>query len=56
MFTKKVELGSIISIDTIRQELEQDVDKIDDTSAKINPYHDIIVHKAERNNKIISQI
>ena len=51
-----VELGSIINIDTIKQELEQGVDKIDDTNGKINPYHDIIVNKAERDNTIISQM
>ena len=53
---KKVELGSIINIDTIQQEIEQDVDKIDDTNGKINPYHEIIVNKAERDNTIISQM
>ena len=44
---KKVESGSIINIDTIKQEIEQDIDKIDDTSGKINPYCNIIVNKAE---------
>ena len=53
---KKVESGSIINMDTIRQELEQDIDKIDDTSDKINPYCNIIVNKAERHNTIISQM
>ena len=53
---KKVESGSIINIDTIRQELEQDVDKIDNASGKINPYCNIIVNKAERDNTIISQM
>ena len=55
-FYKKVESGSIINIDTIRQELQQDVDNIDDTINKINPYHNIIVNKAERDNTIISQM
>ena len=32
-------------MNTIKQELEQDVDTIDDTSGKINPYHKIIVYK-----------
>ena len=50
-----MESGSIINIHTINQELGQDIDKIDDTSGKINPYHDIIVNKAERDNTIISQ-
>ena len=45
MFTKKVESGSVINVDTIRQELEEDIDEIDDTSGEINPYHDIIVNE-----------
>ena len=53
---KKVESGSIINIDTIKQELEQHIDKIDDTIGKINLYCDIIVNKVERDNTIISQM
>ena len=53
---KKVESGSVINIDTIKQELEQNIDKIDDTSSKINPYHDFIVNKAGRDNTVISQV
>ena len=34
---KKVELGSVINIDTIKQEMDQDVDRIDDTNDTINP-------------------
>ena len=45
---KKIESGSIINIDTIKQEIDQDVDQIDDTNSKINPYHKIIVNKAEK--------
>ena len=36
--------------------MDQDVDKIDDTNGKINPYHEIIVNKVERDDTIISQI
>ena len=36
--------------------MDQDVDKIDDTNGKINPYCEIIVNKAERDNTIISQM
>ena len=53
---KKVKSGSIINIDTKRQELEQDIDKIDDTSSEIDPYYNIIVNKAERDNTIISRM
>ena len=53
---KKTESGSIINIDTIKQEIDQDVDKIDDTNGKISPYHEIIVNKAERDDTIITQM
>ena len=36
--------------------MEQDVDIIDDTNGEINPYHEIIVNKAERDNTILSQM
>ena len=53
---KKVETGNIIRVDTIKQEMDQDLDRIDDTNEKINPYHEIIVNKAERDNTILSQM
>ena len=53
---KKVELGNIINVDTIKWEVGQDIDKIDYTNGKINPYHEIIVNKAKRDNTIISQM
>ena len=40
----------------IKQERDEDVDKIDDTNGKINPYHEIIVNKAERDDTIILQM
>ena len=52
----KVELGSIINTDTIKQEMEQDLDRLDDTSGEINPYSEIIVNKAERDNTILSKM
>ena len=48
---KKVESGSIINIDTIKQETEQDLDRLDDISGDINPYGYIIVNNAERQDK-----
>ena len=36
--------------------MDQDIDKIDDTNGKINPYHEIIVNKAERDNTILLQM
>ena len=53
---KKIESGSIINVDTIKQGIDQDVGKIDYTNGEINPYHKIIVNKAERDNTIISQM
>ena len=53
---KKVESGSVVNIDTIKQEMDQDIDRIDDTNGKINPYHEIIVNKAERDNTILLQM
>ena len=50
---KKVESGSVINKDTTKQEMDQDVDRIDDTKGEINPYHEIIVNKAERDNTVL---
>ena len=50
---KKVESGSVVNINTMKEELEQDIDKIDDTNGKINPHHNIIVNETERDNTII---
>ena len=48
---KKVESGSITNIGTIKQEMEQDLDRLDDTSVDIDPYCDIIVNKGERDTQ-----
>ena len=53
---KKVELGSVINIDTIKQEMEPDVDRLDDTSGDVNPYHDVIVNNAERQDTILPEM
>ena len=53
---QKVESGSKINVDTIRQEIDQDVDRIDDTSDEINAYCENILNKAERDKTILSQI
>ena len=36
--------------------MDQDVDRIDDTNGKINPYHEIIVNKTKRDNTILSHM
>ena len=55
---KNTESENIINVATSKQEIEidQDLDKIDDTNAEINPYHKMIVNKAERDDTIISQM
>ena len=53
---KKVELGSIISIDTIKQRMEPDLDRLDDTTGDINQYYEIIVNEAKRDKTILSQM
>ena len=53
---KKTKSGSIIKMDTIKQEMDQDTDEIDDTNGKVNPYHEILVNKTERYDTIISQM
>ena len=46
---KKVETENIVNIDTIKQEIEADkLDKVDDNSGEINPYHEIITNNVEK--------
>ena len=49
-------MGIVINVDTIKQEIDQDIDKIGDTSDKIIPYHEIIVNIVERDNTVLSQM
>ena len=42
---KKIDSESIINVDTFKQEMEKDLDKIDKTIGKRNPYHEIIVKR-----------
>ena len=54
---KKVELGCVIKVDTIKQEIEGDKlgwDNIDDDEA--NPYHNIIRLNIGRENTTASQM
>ena len=53
---KKVESGSVINIDIIKQEMDQDIDRIYNTNGEINPYHEIIVNEAERDDTILLQM
>ena len=54
---KRVQTEDVVNVDTIKQELEPDkIDKMDDANGKINPYHEIITNKVERDNIIVSHI
>ena len=54
---EKVETENIVDIDTRKQKIEEDkLKKVDDTNGKINPYHEIITNKIEKDNIIISQM
>ena len=53
---KKEEKGDLINVETLWQEMEQEIGKIDDTHKEINLYHDIIVNKAEKDDTLLSQM
>ena len=55
---KKVESGSIINTNTLKQEIEQDwmLNRLDDTSSDINPYRELLVKNAEKIEMILSQM
>ena len=47
---KKVEMGEVINVDMIQQEIEQEkqLNRMDDESGEINPYRELIVNNAEK--------
>ena len=53
---KKVELGSLINKDTIKEEIDSDaeLDKTDDNSGDENPYRELIVNNASRVENTLS--
>ena len=53
---KKVELGSLINKDTIKEEMDSDaeLDKIDDNSGDENPYRELIVNNVSKIENIFS--
>ena len=55
---RKVELGSLINKNMMKQELDQDIDldKMDDTSGDENPYRELIVNNAGRIEATLSQM
>ena len=54
---KKVEMGEMINVNTIQQEIEQEqLSKIDDMSGEINPYRELIVKNAEKIEPLMTQM
>ena len=55
---RKLELGSLINKNTMKEEIDQDVelDKMDDNSGDEKPYRELIVHNAGRIENTLSQI
>ena len=55
---KKVETGEIINTDTIQQEIEMEeqLNRIDDTNREINPYQELIINNAERVDPLMTQM
>ena len=55
---KKVEMGEVINMDIIHQEIEQEkqLSKIDDMNGEVNPYRELIVNNAERAEPLMTQM
>ena len=55
---RKVELGSLINQNTMKQERDQDVElhKMDDNSGDKNPYRELIVNHAGKIENTLSQM
>ena len=47
---KKVELGSLINKNTVKEELDADteLDRMDNNNGEENPYRDLVVNNADR--------
>ena len=54
----KVKLGSLINKNTMKEEIDQDVelDKMDDNSGDENPYRELIVNNAGKIENTLSQM
>ena len=55
---KKVELGSLINKNTMKEEIDPDVelDRMDDNSGDKNPYRELIVNNAGKVESMLSQM
>ena len=58
IYIQKVELGSLINKDTIKEEIDSDaeLDKIDDNSGDENPYRELVVNNASKIENTLSQM
>ena len=55
---KKVELGSLINKDIIKEEIDPDIelDRLDDNSRDKNPYRELIVNNAGKIETMLSKM
>ena len=53
---KKVELGSLISKNTIKEDADADLDRMDDNSGDENPYKELIVNNAGQIESALTQM
>ena len=58
IYTEKVERGEVINTDTIQQEMEQEeqLNRIDDSNSKTNPYQELIINNAKRVDPLMTQM
>ena len=58
LHTKKVELGSLINKNMIKEELDADteLDRMDDNSGDENPYKELIVNNVYKTESALSQM
>ena len=53
---KKVELGSLINKNTIKEELDAELDRMIDNSGDENPYKELIVNNAGKIESALTQM
>ena len=55
---KKVEMGEMINVNTLQQEMEQEeqLNKIDDMNGEANPYQESIVNNAGKIEPLMTQM
>ena len=55
---KKIESGSTINTDTLKEviEQEQDLSRLNDTSRDVNPYRELILNNAEKIETVLFQM